>query len=142
MRNHLQLYPKRLFLCLSFVCGVLGATIPNTVSSQTTPIRILRVTARGGTILKRQESWYLQARDIQQADQKCFAKQSEKFFVSSIIENNNSREVSPTGNGERLRDYLEVTFEKPLPCSQQTEGKDTWFVYKAHVQKLQAVAVR
>ncbi|WP_341527513.1 hypothetical protein WKK05_34325 [Nostoc sp. UHCC 0302] len=138
----IKLNPKRLALCLGLTCGVLGVVIPDTVSSQTTPvIRILRVTAPGGTTLKREDSWYLQARDIKQADRKCVVRGGEKFFVSSILGSNNSQIVSPTGNGERLRDYWEVTFEKPLPCN-QGDGTQTWFVFKAHVQQLQAVAVR
>jgi hypothetical protein len=137
-----KLYPKLIF-CLSVVCGLLGVMIPDTVTSQTTPvIRILRVTASGGTTFKREESWYLQARNITQAGQKCAVRVGEKFFVSSILSSNNSQVVSPNGNGERLRDYWEVTFEKPLPCNQQGDGRQTWFVFKAHVQQLQAVAVR
>lgn len=138
-----KLYPKRLIFCLSAVCGLLGVMIPETVSSQTTPIiRILRVTAPGGTTFKREESWYLQARNITQANQKCAVRSGDKFFVSSILSSNNSQVVSPTGNGERLRDYWEVTFEKPLPCNQQGDVRQTWFVFKSHVQQLQAVAVR
>lgn len=138
-----KLHSKKLLLCLGLASGVLGVMIPNTVSSQTTPvIRILRVTAPGGTTFKREESWYLQARNITQADQKCAVRSGDKFFVSSILSSNNSQVVSPTGNGERLRDYWEVTFEKPLPCNQQGDGRQTWFVFKSHVQQLQAVAVR
>jgi hypothetical protein len=135
-----KLHPQRLILSFSLVCGILGVVSANTVSSQTPPvIRILRVTNPGGTTFKRTESWYLQSGNIKQADQKCGVRQGEKFFVSSIVSRDDSRVVSPNGNGERLRDYWEVGFEKPLPCNQQGE---TWFVFKAHVQQLQAVAVR
>ncbi|WGV25224.1 hypothetical protein [Halotia branconii] len=135
-----KLPPQRLILSLSLVCGILGVVSADTVYSQTTPvIRVLRVTNPGGTTFKRTQSWYLQSGDIQQADQKCGVGQGEKFFVSSIVSRDDSRVVSPNGNGERLRDYWEVRFEKPLPCNRQGE---TWFVFKTHVQQLQAVAVR
>ncbi|MBH8553424.1 hypothetical protein I8751_13770 [Nostocaceae cyanobacterium CENA357] len=139
-RSNQKLHPQRLILSLSLVCGILGIVSADSVSSQTTPvIRILRVTNPGGTTFKRRDSWYLQSGDIKQADQKCGVRQGEKFFVSSIVSRDDSQVVSPNRNGERLRDYWEVGFEKPLPCNRQG---DTWFIFKTHVQQLQAVTVR
>jgi hypothetical protein len=133
-----KLHPKKLVLCLGMVCSVLSVITPDTVSSQTTPvIRILRVSAAGGTSFKQQGNWYRQSPQIPNG-QKCPVKQNEKFFVSSIKDNKNSTVEYRDGNRvERLKDYFEVTFDQPVPC----EGKESWFIFKAHVQQLRTVVV-
>ncbi|MBD2385594.1 hypothetical protein [Cylindrospermum sp. FACHB-282] len=135
-----KLHPQRLLLCLGVVCGVLGVVSPDTVSSQTIPVRIVRVTATGGTTFKLRDSWYQQASQISN-DKKCSVRQGEKFFVSSIRRSISNSPTPPKGNSERIGDYWEVTFEQPLSCDQLSEGKPTWFVYKKHIQELKTVVV-
>lgn len=133
-----KLHPQRLLLCLGMVFGVLATA--DTVSSQTPPIRLLRVTEQGGTTFKLRESWFQQSTQISN-DKKCGVKQGEKFFVSAIRRNITNSPTPPKGNSERIADYWEVTFEEPLSCNLQTEGKQTWFVYRKHVQELKTVVV-
>ncbi|BAZ28231.1 hypothetical protein NIES4074_06620 [Cylindrospermum sp. NIES-4074] len=133
-----KLHPQRLLLCLGMVFGVLATA--DTVSSQTPPIRLLRVTVQGGTTFKQRESWFQQSTQISN-DKKCGVKQGERFFVSAIRRNITNSPTPPKGNSERIADYWEVTFEEPLLCNQQSEGKQTWFVYRKHVQELKTVVV-
>lgn len=135
-----KFHPQRLLLCLGVVCGVLGVMSPDTVSSQTTPVRIVRVTAMGGTTFKLRDSWYQQSSQISN-DKKCPVKLGEKFFVSSIKRSITNSPTPPKGNSERIADYWEVTFEQPLSCDQQSETQQTWFVYKKHIQELKTVVV-
>lgn len=133
-----KLHPQRLLLCLGVVFGVLATA--DTVSSQTPAIRILSVTAQDGTTFKQRESWFQQSNQISN-DKKCGIKQGEKFFVSAIRRNITNSPTPPKGNTERIADYWEVTFEEPLSCNLQSEGKQTWFVYRKHVQELKTVVV-
>jgi hypothetical protein len=139
-----NLKPQKLLLSLGMVSVMSGVLFPHSVSSQTTSaIRILRVTSASGTTFKRDDNWFLQTNNIRDPEQKCAVKVGEKFFVTSITKNiKNVRVSPPRGNSEKIADYWEVVFEKPLPCSQLGEMKQTWFVYKKHVQELQAVPVR
>ncbi|WP_016951015.1 hypothetical protein [Anabaena sp. PCC 7108] len=137
---NIKLRPQQLLLCLSIVCGV-GVINPDTVSSQTTPVvRILRVNAVFGTTFKLRENWYKQSKDIA-SNKRCYVKQNDKFFVTSIKRQIQNAPNRPQGNTERLSDYWEVTFEKPLPCEQEIDNVQTWFVYKPHVQELRSVLV-
>jgi hypothetical protein len=131
---------QKLLLSLAVVCGI-GVLNVDTVSSQTTPtVRILRVKATSGTTFKSRENWYKQSKDIA-SDEKCPVKTGEKFFVSSIRRVIQTAPTPPRGNSEKLRDYWEVTFEKPLPCEGDIGNTQTWFVYKQHVPELRGVLV-
>ncbi|WP_413172650.1 hypothetical protein [Anabaena azotica] len=131
---------QKLLLSLAVVCGI-GVLNADTVSSQTTPtVRILRIKAASGTTFKSRENWYKQSKDIA-SDEKCPAKLGEKFFVSSIRRVIQTAPTPPRGNTEKLRDYWEVTFERPLPCQDETGNTQTWFVYQQHVQELRGVLV-
>jgi hypothetical protein len=135
-----QLYPKPLLVGLSLGLGLL---VPNAVYSQTQSIpviRILRVTANGGTTFKLQENWFSQSTEIKESNKKCPVRSGDKFFVASINDNRNSNTEFREGNRvERLKDYYTVTFDKTLACNQQSQ---TWYIFKRHVQQLQAVPVR
>lgn len=135
-----QLYPKPLLAALSVGLGLL---VPNAVYSQTQSIpviRILRVTANGGTTFKLQENWFRQSTEIKENNKKCPVRSGDKFFVASINDNRNSNTEFREGNRvERLKDYYTVTFDKTLACNQQSQ---TWYIFKRHVQQLQAVPVR
>lgn len=138
--SNIRLRSQQLLVFLSIVCGV-GVVNPDTVSSQTTPvIRILRVNAVSGTSFKLRENWFKQSKDIT-SDEKCPVKRNDKFFVTSIRRQIQNAPARPQGNTERLSDYWEVTFEKPLPCEQNIDNVQTWFVYKQHVQELRSVLV-
>lgn len=131
---------QKLLLSLAVVCGI-GVLNADTVSSQTTPtVRILRVRAASGTTFKSRENWYKQSKDIA-SDEKCPVKTGEKFFVSSIRRVIQTAPTPPRGNSEKLRDYWEVTFERPFPCQDETGNTQTWFVYRQHVQELRGVLV-
>ncbi|MGH1396618.1 MAG: hypothetical protein ACRAVC_21675 [Trichormus sp.] len=135
-----QLYSKPLLVGLSLGLGLL---VPNAVYSQTQSIpviRILRVTANGGTTFKLQENWFRQSTEIKESNKKCPVSSGDKFFVASINDNRNSNTEFREGNRvERLKDYYTVTFDKTLACNQQSQ---TWYIFKRHVQQLQAVPVR
>ncbi|WP_234300641.1 hypothetical protein [Sphaerospermopsis aphanizomenoides] len=136
----IRLGSQKLLLSLAVVCGI-GVLNADTVFSQTTPtFRILRVKATSGTTFKSRESWYKQSKDIA-SDEKCPAKSGEKFFVSSIRRVIQNAPARPKGNTEKLSDYWEVTFEKPLPCEDTIDNNQTWYVYKSHVQELRGVLV-
>ncbi|UKO97232.1 hypothetical protein [Nostoc sp. UHCC 0870] len=138
-----RLYPKPLIVGLGVVCGVLGVVVPNAVYSQTQSvpvIRILRVTSNGGTTFKLQENWFRQSTEIKENNKKCPLRSGDKFFVASINDNKNSTTEFREGNRvEKLKDYYTVTFDKTLACNQQGQ---TWYIFKTHVQQLQAVPVR
>lgn len=138
-----KLYPKPVMLGLGLAFGMLGVLVPHAVYSQTQSIpviRILRVTANGGTTFKLQDNWFQQSSQIQDNNKKCGVRQGDKFFVASINDNRNSNTEYRDGNRvERLKDYYTVTFDKTLACNQQGQ---TWYIFKKHVQQLQAVPVR
>jgi hypothetical protein len=141
--NIINLYPK-VILGLGLVCGMLGVVTSDTASSQTTPspTNDLEVTAYSGTYFKRQIDWYQQSPEISDINQRCYARQGERFLVSSYRrpvnespvreDNRNSRYF---GNIEYPGDYWEVTFQNlPSRCSSQlNQGGQTWFVYRRHV---------
>ncbi|HLO88808.1 MAG TPA: hypothetical protein VK203_27910 [Nostocaceae cyanobacterium] len=136
----------KILLSVGVICGVWGITI-NTASSQmginpSIPvIRILRVTAPTGTTLKLKENWFQQSTQIAK-DKRCNLRQGEKFFVGAIRKNITDAPAPPKGNKERIQDYWEVTFEKPLPCEMEGETGKSWYIYKNHFQELQAVPAR
>ncbi|HIK04391.1 MAG TPA: hypothetical protein IGS40_06700 [Trichormus sp. M33_DOE_039] len=138
-----RLDSKPLVAGLSVMCGLLTLVFPQPVSSQTQSIpviRILRVTATGGTTFKLQDNWFRQSSQIQENNKKCGVRTGDKFFVASINDNRNSNTEFREGNRvEKLRDYYTVTFDKTLACNQQGQ---TWYIFKSHVQQLQAVPVR
>lgn len=139
--NSTMFHARRLLFCLGIGCGILSVLYPETVSSQTTDIRLIRVVAKDGTTFKQRENWYQQSSNISD-DKKCYLRQGDKFFVAYIIKNIKNSPMPPKGNSERIGDYWEVAFEKPLPCNLKSEGKQNWFVYKSHVQELKTVVVR
>ncbi|AUS99063.1 hypothetical protein CLI64_00850 [Nostoc sp. CENA543] len=138
-----RLYKKPVMAGLGVVLGALAVAFPQAVHSQTQSIpviRILRVTASGGTTFKLQENWYIQSGQIQDNSKKCGVRTGDKFFVATINDNRNSQTEFKDGNRvEKLRDYYTVTFDKTLACNQQGQ---TWYIFKSHVQQLQAVPVR
>jgi hypothetical protein len=139
--SKIRLYPQQLLLSLAVVCGALSIVNPDSVSAQTTSVvRILRVKPNFSTTFKRRENWYQQSKDIT-SDEKCSVPQGTKFFVSSIRRQIQNAPARPKGNTERLADYWEVTFEKPLPCQQEGDNNQTWFIYKQHVEELKGVLV-
>ncbi|QLE56974.1 hypothetical protein [Nostoc sp. TCL26-01] len=144
--SYTQLQTKKLIICLGIFCSSSGTLVPQAVYSQTstTPslpvIKILRVTANGGTTFKLQDNWFRQSGEITQSNEKCSVRTGDKFFVSSLNDNRNSTDEYRNGNRvERLKDYYTVQFDRPLPCNQQNQ---TWYIFKNHVQQLQAVPVR
>ncbi|KAF3884276.1 MULTISPECIES: hypothetical protein [Nostocales] len=142
-----KIYPKRLLFCLAAACGVIGAAIPTSVSSQTTPRESpisFRVTAYQGTYLKKQRNWYRQSPEIYDSQRaKCHASYNERLVALSYREPDNLTPVQITngnspylGNIERPEDYWEVTLqEPPVKCrNRQNEGRqETWYIYKQHV---------
>jgi hypothetical protein len=137
---------KKLIVCLGVLCSSFSALLPQAVYAQTNTttgqpiIKILRVTSAGGTTFKLQDNWFRQSSEITQNEQKCPVRSGDKFFVSSINDNRNSTDEYRNGNRvEKLRDYYTVKFERPLPCNQQNQ---TWYIFKPHVQQLQAVPLR
>jgi|GEM_PF-1174079 len=135
-----QKYPQKILLFLCIACELL--VYPLTASSESSQrIRILKVTVTPNTTFKQRNNWYQQSNEIDN-DKKCFAKKGEKFFISSIRKQIRKAPLAPKGNYERLGDYWEVTFDKPLPCELQGINNPTWFVYKKHVEELQAVPLR
>lgn len=141
--NKARLHPKKLISCLGIVATSLGVMIPNAAYPQTTStpvIRILRVTVSGGTTFKLQENWFRQSTEITDNNKKCGVRTGEKFFVTTINDNRNNNAEYREGNRvERLRDYYTVTFDRPLPCNRTNQ---TWYIFKNHVQQLQAVPIR
>lgn len=142
--NKARLHPKKLISCLGIVATSLGVMIPHSAYPQTPTvpvIRILRVTATGGTVFKLQENWFRQSTEITDNNKKCGVRTGEKFFVATINDNRNSNSQyqGERGGVERLRDYYTVTFDRPLPCNRTNQ---TWYIFKNHVQQLQAVPIR
>ncbi|BAY35969.1 hypothetical protein NIES2111_02880 [Nostoc sp. NIES-2111] len=141
--SNARLHPQKLICCLGIVATSLGVMTPNAAYPQTTSvpvIRILRVTVAGGTTFKLQENWFRQSTEITDNTKKCGVRTGEKFFVASINDNRNSTTQYQEGNRvERLRDYYTVTFDAPLPCNRTNQ---TWYIFKNHVQQLQAVPIR
>ncbi|WP_066382587.1 MULTISPECIES: hypothetical protein [unclassified Anabaena] len=137
-------YPKRLILCLGVLCGAAAAVISQPVYSQQSnnvpALRILRVTSTGGTTFKLKDNWFLQSSEIKENNKKCAVRAGDKFFVASINDNRNSNTQYREGNSlKSLTDYYTVTFDKTLACNQQNQ---TWYIFKKHVQQLQAVPMR
>jgi hypothetical protein len=142
--NQNKPYPKKLILRLGVLCGAVGTVISQPVYSQQTnnvpSLRILRVTATGGTTFKLQDNWFRQSSAITENSKKCPVRSDDKFFIASINDNRNSTTEYREGNRvEKLRDYYTVTFDKTLACNQQNQ---TWYIFKNHVQQLQAVPIR
>jgi hypothetical protein len=138
--SNARLHPQKLICCLGIVATSLGVITPNAAYPQTPSvpvIRILRVTATGGTVFKLQENWFLQSTQITDNTRKCGVRTGAKFFVATINDNRNSTTVYE--QGEKLRDYYTVTFEAPQPCNRTNQ---TWYILKNHVQQLQAVPIR
>lgn len=137
-----RLHPRKLICCLGIVATSLGVMIPNAAYPQTSVpvIRILRVTVAGGTTFKLQENWFRQSTEITDNNKKCGVRTGEKFFIATINDNRNNNSEYREGNRvERLRDYYTVTFDRPLPCNRTNQ---TWYIFKNHVQQLQAVPIR
>jgi hypothetical protein len=142
-RTKIKLRPQQLLLSLTVLFSVFSVINTGAVSSQTTPtVRILRVRDASGTTFKSRENWYKQSGDITN-EEKCSARQGEKFFVSSIRRQIQNAPARPQGNYENISDYWEVTFEqRPPGCLQTTNNNNlTWFVYKRHVQEFKGVIV-
>ncbi|MBD2346412.1 hypothetical protein [Anabaena subtropica] len=140
-----RLHSRKLICCLGILGASLGVMVPTAVYSQTPTtqsvpvIRILRVTVTGGTTFKLQENWFRQSTEITDNNKKCGVRTGEKFFVASISDNRNNNAEYREGNRvERVRDYYTVTFDRPLPCNRTNQ---TWYIYKPHVQQLQAVPI-
>lgn len=130
-----KLHPQRLLLSLGVVCGVLGVVSSDTVSSQTTPLKIivLKVNDDNSTSFK-QLSWDQQGA-APAVKRRCSVKAGAKFFILSINDNEGSEITFNDNNGpENLRDYWNVKFDNPLPCAEQDKPNDTWYVYKKHAQ--------
>jgi hypothetical protein len=137
---------SKFLLFLSVICGTSAITLVPASSqmriAQSVPvIRILRVTALTGTTLKLKENWFQQSTQITK-DKKCNLRQGEKFFVATIRKNITDAPKPPQGNKERIQDYWEVTFDKPLPCEMEGETGKSWYIYRGHFQELQAVPAR
>ncbi|KYC42636.1 hypothetical protein WA1_14915 [Scytonema hofmannii PCC 7110] len=124
----------------------MGAVIPTSVSSQTTPRNSstsFRVTSYQGTYLKRRRDWYKQSPEIYAQSAKCHASYNERLIALSYREPYDLTPVKITnadstylGNVERPEDYWEVTLqEPPVKCrDRQNEGRqEIWYIYKQHV---------
>lgn len=142
--GNIRLHPKKLFLCLGLMSGILGVVSADTAFSQTPSGTVLEVVANRGTYFKQRDYWYQQSPSVPAA-QRCYARDGERLTFSSIrdgrdsgyrpssVANNNPRSIY-FQNIEYISDYWEVTFEPNFRCSGQTEAGRTWFVYKQHVQ--------
>jgi hypothetical protein len=135
-----RLHPRKFISCLGIVATSLGVMIPHAAYPQTTDlpiIRVLRVTTNGGTVFKLQDNWFRQSTEITDNNRKCGVRRGDKFFVTSINDNQNNNEEYRQGNRvEKIRDYYTVTFDAPLPCNRTNQ---TWYIYKNHVQLLRGV---
>ena len=140
--NNAKLHPKKLLLSLGVMCSMLGVVSPYSVSSQTTPILILRVKDNKNTTFKL--TWQRLAPNLPPDQKSKVFKAGEKFFVSYIerYEDQSFKDVaSPYPDRQYLKDYWKVKFEKPLPYTLQGKAEDTWFVFKNDVEELQASVV-
>jgi len=137
-----RVYSRKLISCLGIVGASLGVMIPHAAYPQTTDlptIRVLRVTTAGGTVFKLQDNWFRQSTEITDNSKKCGVRRGDKFFVTTLNDNQNNNSEYREGNRvERIRDYYTVTFDAPLPCNRTNQ---TWYIYKNHVQLLRGVVI-
>jgi hypothetical protein len=89
---------------------------------------ILKVINDGTTF---KQDWRRQASELPNDQQTESLEKGSEFSVLSVelYENNDQR----CDESEYLRDYWKVTFNDPIP-TKQGEAKQTWFVYKTHVE--------
>jgi hypothetical protein len=97
-------------------------------------IKILRVKEGGfGNTTFKQAPVDSTDPNLKESD-KYVAKEGDLFAISSIDYNGTD------GQGHPNNDHWKVTFERKLQ-PKEGDAKRTWFVFKAHVEELQASVV-
>lgn len=141
-----RLYLQRFLLYVGVACGILGVINSDTVYSQTNSRIFIRVTEPAGTYFKRRVNWFRQSPQITSNLQRCRAELNDEFTISSYrnpvglqpIRERNKNSIY-FGNIEYPQDYWEVTLQNTSGCrNQENASTGPWFVYKNHVQILQA----